>query len=557
MKFITNFSHLLLAFIFSFCCIQTGSAQVLEHKLGEFLVKLKEGKTIQAVQSSLFLLDRRYNDFYSERLIPNKNIYYLKFDPNQINEIKLKEILFDLDEIQYAQFNHLISERSTPNDELFSEQWQYVNAGVFGAVANADIDAQLAWDISTGGLTPNGDTIVVAIIDGGIDRSHEDLIDNLWFNYKEIPNNGIDDDGNGYVDDFEGYNGDDDNDNIAGGTHGTAVNGIIGAKGNNEIGVVGVNWDVKLMNIKYRAEGRDEARILKAYGYPLTQRILYNDSDGEQGAFVVVTNASWGIDFAQPSEFQLWCDIFTDLGEAGVLNCGSTINDNVDVDKEGDMPTACDSEYLITVTNLNDQSVKVNNAGFGQESIDLGAYGDLIFTTTFGSNYGRFNGTSAATPHVSGAIALLYSAPCQELADLTKSDPAIVASRIRDYILDGTKPNESLVGIAKTEGALNLFNSQSLLRNDCADSGTAPNTLLVYPNPIVDRFQIDGFDIQSNLADVKIYDSKGALLTQANNLEIFGGNLSVEGFPGLARGIYFVSIIIDGAEEHVIRISHF
>ena len=537
-------------------CNQCLTAQALEHKLGEFLVNLKDGKSMAGLQHSLFGIHRRYADFSFEKLIPHKNIFLLKFDPNQINELKLKGILFDLSEIQYVQFNHLITERSTPNDPLFPEQWQYINTGITDALPNADIDAQLAWDISTGGVTLNGDTIVVAIIDGGIDLQHEDLIENRWYNYNEIPDNNIDDDVNGYVDDYLGYNGDDYNDIISGGTHGTAVNGIIGAKGNNGIGVTGVNWDVKLMNIKYRAEGRDEARIIRAYGYPLTQRMLYNETDGQRGAFVVVTNASWGIDFAQPSEFQLWCEIYNDLGEAGVLNCGSTINKDVNVDVEGDMPTGCDSEYMISVTNLNDKDEKVRSAGFGQETIDLGAYGDLIFTTTSGSNYGRFNGTSAATPHVSGAIALLYSAPCQEIADLTKSDPELAAIRIRDYILEGTKPKESLAGITKTEGVLNLFNSQVLLRNDCRSNGTDQNVLQVFPNPILDRFQIIGFDIGSTKADVEIYDAKGALMQQAKGLEIFGGTLFVEDVQPLGAGVYFVSILVDGIEEFVVSIYH-
>ncbi len=556
MNFIRIISFLFLQVIFITCCTQSIQAQELKHKLGEYIVQLKEGASIESLTNSLQRINRAYRFFYSEQLIPHKEIYLLKFDANQINELMLKDLLFELKDIQYAQFNHLISERSVPNDPLVSDQWQYVNTGINGGVPNADMDAQLAWDISTGGVTPNGDTIVVAVIDGGLDLQHEDLIDNRWCNFHEIPNNGVDDDENGYIDDFLGYNGDEDNDAINGGTHGTSVCGIIGAKGNNGIGVTGVNWDVKIMNIKYRAEGRDEARILKAYGYPLTQRTLYNETNGERGAFVVVTNASWGIDYAQPSEFQLWCEIYNDLGEAGVLSCGSTINDDVNVDVDGDMPTACDSEYLITVTNLNDQAKKITKAGFGAESIDLGAYGELVYTTTFGSNYGLFNGTSAATPHVSGAVALLYSAPCQKIADLSLSDPEAAAKKIRDYIFSGTRPNETLIGITKTEGALNLYNSQVLLRNDCNEQPVPSNTLHLYPNPILsNRFQIEGFDIQSNFADVRIYDSKGALLRSVDQLEMFGGSLVVEDTGSLAAGVYFVSISVDGAEQQVLKIT--
>ena len=532
--------------------IQDVAAQGLEHKLGEFIVVIKEGYTIEDLSYSLQLTHQRAPILHAEQLIPNKNIYLLVFDPYRSNELKLMDTLFDLEATQYVQFNHLVSERAIPNDPLLSQQWQYVNPGLAGAVANADIDAQLAWDISTGGVTMNGDTIVVAVIDGGIDIQHEDLLDNRWYNFAETPNNGIDDDDNGYVDDFAGYNSDDDDDNIAGGNHGTGVNGIIGAKGNNNLGVSGVCWDVKIMNIKYRAEGRDEARILKAYGYPLVQRTIYNETNGEEGAFIVAINASWGIDFAQPSEFQLWCDIYDDLGALGILSCASTANLEVDVDLEGDMPTACDSDYLISVTNMNDKGEKRTSAGFGQTSIDLGAYGELVYTTTNGSNYGFFNGTSAATPHVSGAIALLYSAPCQAIADLALSDPGAAARQMKEYILEGTKPNESIENITVTGGVLNLFNSQVLLRADCNQQGDA-NALRLFPNPIGDQFLIEGFDVQSSSATVRIFDSKGALLRQAESLAIIGGTLKVDGVTGLAAGIYFASVVVEGKENRVVR----
>ncbi|MFN8338620.1 MAG: S8 family serine peptidase [Saprospiraceae bacterium] len=162
--------------------------------------------------------------------------------------------------------NKTISYRTNPNDSLYSKQWQYNNIGANGGVAGADMDMDLAWDIAKGGLTPSGDTIVICVIDDGINNQHEDIKGNLWYNHHEIPNNDIDDDNNGYVDDFQGWNvGTDDDDVYSGGGHGTPVSGIIGAVGNNKIGVSGVNWKVKIMMVNYNSP--TEANALSAYGY--------------------------------------------------------------------------------------------------------------------------------------------------------------------------------------------------------------------------------------------------------------------------------------------------
>ncbi|MGB2015421.1 MAG: S8 family serine peptidase, partial [Flavobacteriales bacterium] len=138
--------------------------------------------------------------------------------------------------VRAAQLNHLVSERETvPNDPNFGQQWHHVESG------DHDIDSDLAWDVTTGGVAGNGARIVVAVLEGGgSNYSHTDLIDNHWTNPGEVPDNGIDDDNNGYVDDYNGWNVGSNNDNIAGGGHGTSVSGMIGATGNNGTGGAGV-----------------------------------------------------------------------------------------------------------------------------------------------------------------------------------------------------------------------------------------------------------------------------------------------------------------------------
>ncbi len=447
----------------------TTSAQQLDHVLGEFLIQLKEDTPPSLLQTQFAHFEGQTTQLKQTNLVARPlNIYQFQFDNNLIHEYRFLEAIKKSELVIEAQFNHFLSNRQTiPNDPSFSLQWQYLNDGGSGGVIDADIDADLAWDIATGGLTTDGDEIVVAVLDDGIDLNHQDLLDNLWVNNNETPNNGLDDDNNGYTDDYLGWNIFTNSDNVIGGQHGTPVAGIIGAKGNNNLGVTGVNWDVKLMIIKNTEPNITEANALSAYAYPLEMRQLYNSTDGENGAFVVVTNASWGVDFGQPSDFPLWCAFYDELGEAGIINCGATINANVNVDDDGDMPTACSSDYLIAVTNVDNTDTKVSGAGYGPVSIDLGAHGNGTYNIAVGNSYDNFSGTSGSTPHVTGAVALLYAVPCPSLIEAAKNDPAGTALLIKSYLMDGVDPNGSLNNLTVSGGRLNLFNSIELLIADC------------------------------------------------------------------------------------------
>jgi len=413
------------------------------------------------------------------------HIWKLEFDFASINENLLLRSLQNDPRTKYVQFNHLIEERVIPNDPGFIEQWQYMQSlGANGE--NHDLDAELAWDITTGGLTVLGDTIVACVIDDGLDGDHEDFGDNIWFNHEEIPDNEIDDDGNGYVDDFYGWDIFNNNGDVyQDGSHGTPVTGIIGAQGDNDIGVAGVNWNIKLMVVR---GGGNEANALAAYSYPYYFRKLYNDTDGARGAFVVVTNASWGTDNADPASAPLWCNFYDALGEEGIISCGATANNGVNIDVVGDLPTGCSSDYLIAVTNMNQNDEKEPNAGYGIESIDLGAFGAGTWTTNGNNGYSSFGGTSGATPHVAGTIALLYAAPCSSFASLALQDPGLSAILAKQYVLDGVEPNESLEGITTTGGRLNINNAVLGVMANCSGCPLATNVEFNNAN-------LNGFDL--------------------------------------------------------------
>ncbi|MEO1625769.1 MAG: GEVED domain-containing protein [Bacteroidota bacterium] len=437
-------------------------AQQLEHRWGEIIVSTDPAYRIEELLPKHFPAKNISSPLSVKRQISRPlNLWLLAFDPNKVNEYELLTQLRQRKGIRMAQFNHIVQSRqTTPNDPRFGELWHWRNT----TSSQADVDADLAWDITTGGRTANGTEIVVAVLDDGAEIDHPDLAANHWVNKGEIPNNNFDDDGNGYIDDYNGWAVEDQNDQVGGGDHGTQVNGLIGAIGNNQLGITGLNWNVKIMTIK--AENIiDEATVLESYAYPLEQRRLYNQTNGQSGAFVVVTNSSWGFDRGQPSDAPIWCAYYDTLGQAGILNCAATTNGNINVDVEGDLPTGCTSPFLIGVTSTNQNDE--HRGGFGPLSVDLAAPGIDVLTTDLNAGYRLVRGTSFATPVVAGMVSLLYAAPCGELPALAQNDPAAAALLARQYILDGVDQLDNLEDIVGTSGRANAFNSLQQLIEDC------------------------------------------------------------------------------------------
>jgi hypothetical protein len=420
---------------------------------GDLIVKLTDQGNIRAITSRA-PAQSKLSAF--KELSHTADIWQLKFDYNAMSHEAILNWLYGQPEVELAQNNYYLKIRSTiPNDATFNSQWHHNNTGQTGGTADADIDSDLAWDITTGGTTASGHDIVIALIESG-NLDHQDLTDNRWFNSNEIENNGIDDDGNGYVDDYNGWNPVQNNDNYGTGAHGTNCLGMMGAKGNNGLNVVGANWDVKLMVIGGYNINTD-ANAIAAYQYPLDMRALWNSSGGSQGAFVVATSSSWGIDGEDPGNHPVWCSFYTTLGEAGILSVGATTNSNLNVDTAGDMPTACSSPYMVGVgrTDHNDNTA----GGYGATTINFGAPGINVVTTSGTNSTTTTTGTSFSCPLTAGVIGLAYSIPCSDFMNTVMSNPQAGADLVLQALMDGTDPKPQLANKFVAGGRLNSRNT--------------------------------------------------------------------------------------------------
>ncbi len=280
--------------------------------------------------------------------------------------------------VEYAEPNYLYHADATPDDPRFTDLWGLNNNGQTGGTPDADIDATEAWDIATG-----DSSIVIAVIDTGIDYTHEDIKQNLWRNSGEIPGNNIDDDNNGVVDDIYGFNSiTGSGDPYDNGGHGTHVSGTIGAVGNNSKGVSGVNWKTKIMALKFLNESGSgySNNAIACIDYAVTMK--------NNGVNVRVTNNSWG---GGPYSQALY-DAIKRLRDADILFVASAGNSAKNTDSTAAYPASYNLENIISVaaTDKNDTLAYFSN--YGSITVDLAAPGYEILSTYPGGGYNPVSG---------------------------------------------------------------------------------------------------------------------------------------------------------------------
>lgn len=392
---------------------------------GELLIKFKQTAATAQVQSIYSRVGLQQVTAYNKI-----GVVLCKLTKSQDVEAVAAECSNDPN-VEYAEPNYIYHTfpvptppQRTPNDPRFDELWGMRNGN------DADIDADEAWEVQTG-----SENVIVGIIDTGIDYNHEDLKDNIWFNPGESgggkESNGVDDDGNGYVDDFRGWNfAYDDNDPFDDQGHGTHVSGTVGAIGDNGKGVVGVNWRVKLMALKF-LDRNGSGQLADAI-----PAIIYAADHGAK-----LSSNSWGGGgFSQALQ-----DAIEYARDKGSLFIAAAGNSSQNTDQFENYPSNYDVDNVISVaaSDRNDKLASFSN--YGKTTVDLAAPGvDILSTQPRNFRYQKLSGTSMATPHVSGVAALVLA-----------QYPNLTYRQVLIRILGSVDPKGEFENITLTGGRLN------------------------------------------------------------------------------------------------------
>ena len=412
-----------------------------EFKPDELLIKFKtaSASSINSVTEGLkatVLNHFRMTDVYHIRL------------PENLTVTAALDLFRNNAQVEYAEPNYVRKVCSTfPNDPYFDHQWALHNA----LQAGADISALTAWDFTTG-----SNATVIAVIDTGIDYNHPDLAANMWRNPGEIMGNGIDDDHNGYVDDIYGidtYNGDSDPIDDFG--HGTHCAGIIGAAGNNGVGIASVNWKASIMALKFvnnQGYGSDSGAI-ECIDYAIMMKVLH-------GVNVRVLSNSWGGDEYDQALY----DAIQTAGTNNILFVAAAGNSGSNNDMLPAYPASFDLGNIIAVAATDYSDFLAEFSSWGPKSVDAGAPGYYIFSTMptyhvtmnnmgYTMEYSYMSGTSMACPHVAGVAALILAL-----------HPSYSCTQLRTRILSTVDVLPSLLSKVSTNGRINA--TRALMTTD-------------------------------------------------------------------------------------------
>lgn len=396
----------------------------------EVLVKFKSGVSSEAIDA----LTARLRDRVEDRL-ENAEGWQAIDDLDNADAASIVAQYSQLPEVEYAEPNYEINLEETnagplvpvlPHDPQFNDQWALANSGQRGGKQGADISATLAWATTTG-----NDKLVVAVLDTGVDYTHEDLVENMWVRPATMAP--YHDNELGTIDDLNGFNAiDSAADPMDDNGHGTHCAGIIGAEGENNVGIAGVNWKVQIMPLKFlNAGGSGSTKdAIEAINYVINRK--------KAGVNIRIISASWG----STQKSRALGDVIRKAYENDILFVAAAGNSSVDNDRTPHYPSSYPNVISVAALDRNDQLASFSN--FGVKSVMIGAPGVDILSTWLGNEYEEKSGTSMATPVVSGVAALILA-----------NNPSMSVEDLHKRLMDSTDPIIALKGKTVSGGRIN------------------------------------------------------------------------------------------------------
>lgn len=518
---------------FSKYSLQTGRVQkIKQYVQGEFLVLLKN-------PSRLKIQDANFSHALKNAGLAQKiseNIFLFsrpKVENMDYSVGAIQKILPDA----IVEPNYWIHINNQPNDFEYSKQWNFLNIGQLDSkgqkgLAQIDINIEPAWKIYTG-----NSEVVVGVIDTGIDFSHPDLAVNAWVNELEAHGkSSFDDDGNGYVDDINGYDFINNKSIIVDDHgHGTHVAGIIGARGNDQLGIAGINWNVKLMSLKFLDSngGGDMASAIKAIKYAIQKNVK-------------ITNNSWGTG----DNSQILKAVIEEAKNAGMLFVAAAGNSGENADVSPEFPSGFDLENIVSVASINNRGLLSDFSNYGVNSVDIAAPGENIYSTLPGQKFASWSGTSMATPHVAGVAALIWG-----------QDPKLSAHEVKDIILNSARPLTDLKARVKSNGMLDAFSA--LTRQNNSSDPYDPTLWQTQamninsPNPYLDNTRDEFYIKKENSKFITAKFKKFKLEEGYDKVLFFDGKNHLVGFWTGNHDLEFAPIVEgDSLTIHLITDSH-
>ncbi len=464
---------------------------------GEYIVKLNQNALIMNSQD----LEKSLNAKIKS-MIHGTQFVVVKMPLVQTLESSIAQISKN-SFVEYAEPNFIYKTQSTPNDPLFKDLWGMKNTTNSGI----DISAEAAWNIAT-----DSRDIVVAVIDTGIDHNHPDLKSNMWVNQKEQDGvSGVDDDGNGIIDDIHGANfttGDGNGNSFDDHSHGTHCAGTIGGSGNNGVGVAGVAWKTKLMGVKFLSSsgsGTLEGAV-KAIKYAV-----------DNGANVL--SNSWG----GGGYSEALKEVIEYSAQKGTIFIAAAGNSSANNDSTDAYPANYDVPNVMSVAAVSSSGSLASFSSYGKRKVHLAAPGVNVLSTVPNNKYAQFSGTSMATPHVSGVAALVWG-----------NEPELTAVELKERLVKTVSPLASVKSKTISGGMVNAYNALSNIvappdLNDPANWSFLPvsystkhpydaNTQQEYEIEVANANEIsvyfERFDTELNYDVVRLVDRSGVELAK-------------------------------------------